>query len=68
MTDEQMQSIDLSRHELRGGWNYTIYPTSVSYESQICHSFRGRPSGYYAGRVTSELTIHHRSGSYSAPW
>ena len=30
VTDEQMQSINLSRHEFHGDWNYTIRPTSVS--------------------------------------
>ena len=26
VTDEQMQSINLSRHEFHGDWNYTIRP------------------------------------------
>ena len=28
VTDEQMQSINLSRHEFHGDWNYTIPPTA----------------------------------------
>ena len=30
VTDEQMQRINLSRHELHGDWNSTIEPISVS--------------------------------------
>ena len=30
VTDEQMQRINLSRHEFHGDWNYTIEPISVS--------------------------------------
>ncbi len=28
VTDEQMQSINLSRHEFHGDWKYTIRPTA----------------------------------------
>ncbi len=35
VTDEQMQRINLSRHEFHGDWNYTIEPISVSLITNI---------------------------------